>query len=276
MNIYDYFNSPDIAAHCASLNKQFKPWEKQVLIAMSHRPARERLAAYRALLPEAENAFVPENDRFDSLDLHQYLLNMLDYEEEKMRIFYRGHPRDGFYRGKAEEVYRPYVRSDCLAEYCSQPYRTYGQALRDLQDIYQDDPGSSKHHYSIIYEQIDTDFCYEADLELDGTLLRLMSHHPDEDKLGEQALMRRRGYVDLPTPFKKGDLLEAYNGFLKTTTLYLIEGFCYEDKETHQRLLMHGDGTDMTFSAYVLDGAHSHFDSHCQNYDLLRYIRNQR
>jgi len=194
MNIYDYFNSPDIAAHCLSVKKQFAPWEKQVLIAMSHRPLQERLAAYRTLLPEAENTIVPENDRHNPLDLHQYMLNMQDYEEEKMRTFYRGHPRGGFYRGKAEEIYRPYVRGECPAGYCSQPYRTYGQALCDLQDIYQDDPGSSRHRYTIVYEQIDTNLCYEADLELDGTLLRLMTHHPDEDEFGEQALMRRRGY----------------------------------------------------------------------------------
>lgn len=53
-DIYTYFNSPDVAEHCRRIGHIFTPLEKAVLIAMSERPASQRLDGYRALLPEAE------------------------------------------------------------------------------------------------------------------------------------------------------------------------------------------------------------------------------
>ena len=104
MDIYPYFNSPEIAAHCRKIGKEFSPKEQQILIAMSHRPMEEHVKGYRSLLPETEGMIIP-NEFFPKgmFDLHGYILNMLANEQRRTDRFLNGSATTSFYRAKAIE-----------------------------------------------------------------------------------------------------------------------------------------------------------------------------
>jgi hypothetical protein len=53
MNIYDFFNSPDVAEHCQSIGHKFNAVESAVMVFKSKsRTLAEKHVAYRAIIAE--------------------------------------------------------------------------------------------------------------------------------------------------------------------------------------------------------------------------------
>lgn len=273
MDIYPYFNSPEIAMHCREIGKEFSPGEKQMLIAMSHKPMEDRLNGYHALLPETEGIIHP-NDFFSTgmLDLHKYMLDMLTTEQRRVERLQNGNPAIGFYRAMASEQRERYSLSLDSPEYRSICYRTYTEAMNDLIERYQDKIGSFYYHFAIVYEEIGNGLTLKADIDHDGTIYRIQSNHNSFEELDEQTLRSTCGYIDLPTPFAKGDLVEVYDGFEKAGDLYVLDRFCYDDTERHAQLLKTGTDSDMVFHGYHMEKGFLRCHVGSTGYDTMRRV----
>ena len=49
MNIYDFFKSPDIAAHCKKIGHEFNSLEMAVIVDISGKPLKDKFAAWREI-----------------------------------------------------------------------------------------------------------------------------------------------------------------------------------------------------------------------------------
>jgi hypothetical protein len=82
MNIYDFFNSPDVAEHCQSIGQKWTPFEMAVIIGQSGRTMTEKHTAWRELIsdypdmPTVPNHIIPAYD-----SLHKTLSDLIAYEE---------------------------------------------------------------------------------------------------------------------------------------------------------------------------------------------------
>lgn len=84
MNIYEFFHSPDIAAHCQSINHQFSPLDMAIMVCLSEKKTlREKHAAYRQIIDEYPDMPIHRSVNFAARDsLHDYLRELIAYEEK--------------------------------------------------------------------------------------------------------------------------------------------------------------------------------------------------
>ena len=88
MNIYDYIDSPDVAAHCRKVGYAFDPIEMAVLINESRKTIEQKHAAYRALMDEYPDMSFHESVPFGKkYTLHTFLEALIEYEEKAIRDF---------------------------------------------------------------------------------------------------------------------------------------------------------------------------------------------
>jgi hypothetical protein len=94
MNIYDFFHSPDIAEHCRKIEHVFKPLDMAIIVAISDKPIKEKLAAYKAIITEYPDIPIHESLNFKAKpSLHEYLRELIErkgksLEDELNMIFF--------------------------------------------------------------------------------------------------------------------------------------------------------------------------------------------
>ena len=81
MNIFDFFNSPDVAAHCRSIGHALNSVESAVMINQSDsRTLAEKHAAYRAIIAEYPDMEIPEGNNHHHINsFHKSLEDIIIY-----------------------------------------------------------------------------------------------------------------------------------------------------------------------------------------------------
>jgi len=80
-------------------------------------------------------------------------------------------------------------------------------------------------------------------------------------------------YIDVPVPFKRGDLVEADRGFGDMGNVYVLKDTCKEYPR-HNKLIYRGDLMDMTANVYYERNGAVNCD--CMHfYPDLRYCRRE-
>lgn len=98
MNIFDFFSSQDIAAHCQSIGHTFNALEMAVLISWSHKPIKDKLTAWQWIIENCSDMPIHKNGYMDARDsLHEYLREVIVGEEKN---------RSDFYNCKSGQFYR--------------------------------------------------------------------------------------------------------------------------------------------------------------------------
>ena len=234
MNIYDFFISPDIIAHCEKIGHVFNSLEMAVIIANSEKTIKEKHAAWREIIAGYPDMPVHESLNFKAKEsLHDFLREFITWEEKYIADFYAPAPN---------VVYRSNIHySD---RECSKPDSCYSSAEKAWKAIYENydrQVNSKIISASIMKEFIDEDDYSQLWLNVDGEPLqyahrRNWSEVPDD--LGDI-------FIHIPVPFAKGDLVEYHGHDGKA---YVLMGLVHWQTgiNSYEKLLAGGgDGSDM-------------------------------
>ena len=264
MNIYDYFNSRDIAEHCRKIGHVFSTLDMAVIVANSNKTIREKHEAYREIIAGCPDMAVSERNCFDAQEsLHNYLRELIDWEEKTIAEFYT--PGEGV-------VYQAHVRyyDSCRCDH--ECYRTIPQALAAFNNKWEKADWENGKVTSVDIHKItvdtDTDERYfpYASFNSDGELIYFCEYERRPDPL-------EMIFIHLPLPFEKGDILEAWGEIFVLDWLPHWGGFGpkYEDRVSGKAEF--SDSSDMIgWGLYVGDNGVLYGD-HTGMYDSYKYYR---
>ena len=270
MNIYDFFNSPDVAEHCQSIGHQFNPIEMAVMIDKSEsRSLAEKHAAYRTIIAQYPDMEVKHRRGEHIKSFHEALEKGMAHEECAQDRFLLPEP------GVEYQATVYYKDDPDSVEF--ERFLSYEESLADVLDHLDDKdedppawPGKRPvfDDMSIIKKYLGSDDWIEAKITRSGDINRL--YHtaivPIKPDWAEYLLDR---YIDVPVPFKRGDLVEMDNaGWMGSAYVLSADILC------DRRRLFIADTSDMTASIfYELNGL---IQCECTHfYPDLRYCRRE-
>ena len=244
MNIYDFFNSPDVAEHCQSLGHTFNAVESAIMINQSDaRTLAEKHEAYKAIIAEYPDMELEEALNHGHIkSFHKALGDILTYEEKILDTFLTPEPGAVY----QTMFYYKTRRNPSGGEL----FTTFDNALSDAVNAINDDDKYSSH--CCIYKKFpDSEYYINARVH-SGKIIRLCDYgivarvprgRDDELELLESCC------VDIPVPFKQGDLLEISDelqgGFVSSPVVCVLQSLPKDNPKIAADLLSMGDISDM-------------------------------
>lgn len=288
MNIYEFINSKDIRAYCEKIGHTFNSMEAAFLIYQSqNHTLAEKHDAWKALIETMPDMVIEERlncPRYKSL--HDFLRQYMALENRLLTEFFQA-DRAWVYRfdpviplpwGKN---YSKYDEKDFERVTGEQVYHSFSDGLVLEKEDWEDSPFfyvekmricSGPHEPSaIICVRIDRD---GVPFEIDG-LRNIMT---DEENTLYDSFEGM--WIDVPTPFQKGDIVcKNHQKLGRTPEPFVLTSLC-TDKNTgsewkrYERLLKRGDTTDMFACGHGLSKSYEeicHKDT--ADYLSLEYFR---
>lgn len=280
MNIYAFFNSPDVAEYCQSIGHSFNAVESAVMISQSDsRTIAEKHAAYRAIIADYPDIKVPRGGDAYISSFHQALGDVIAYEEAILKRL--STPEPG-------AVYQANIYG-CARGLFSNCDKALADAFAYTQG--EEDAQESLDGEVFDYSRITINKKY-IDPENEKTISAVFS------RSGKMMSVRQTGviqwdendeydvfsllesiYIDIPIPFKRGDLVEVVGGHLFGRSalpyggVYVLKDTCREYKR-HEKMLYRSDLMDMTAEIFYEENGSvecevMHF------YPDLRYCRRE-
>jgi hypothetical protein len=274
VDIYSFINSSDVAAYCREINKTWNPFEMAVIIDRSHITISERHEAWRELLNNYPDTPIPSSVHYNSFDsLHKKLAEVIDFEERLLALFKK--PEQGAVYKYKNWLNDEYVRSSSV-------FSCVEQTFLDIKDS---DDRENASKLVVEKEYIDKKGKIEAHMDYDGNLYKISIEDIAPDKwfpdIDFDVLindMAGRFYIDIPTPFKRGDILTMRHSLF----LRIPQGFVFtldylyrDDQEFLARCYKGttGDGTDLVGWCYFVDEDGLLYDNHAHDHDCFEYYR---
>ena len=272
MDIYSFINSRDVAAHCRGINKVWTPFEMAVIIGRSRQPMTEKHEAWRELIADYPDMPTSKNIHYDSYDsFHKKLSEVIEYEECVLARFKM--PEQG-------AVYMYKVRWYGENKYSHSVFNSFETALADAKDRW-----NQTEAPEIIMEKVfaENRGCLEARLGYDGNLYYVGTHgdcsglFSDIDFHRELDLFMDMFYIDIPVPFKRGDILTIPTNPApgERDPIFVLDWIDCDDKERLARRLSggFGDGTDMIGWGFFVSDDGILYGDHTGYYDCFEYYR---
>jgi hypothetical protein len=260
MNIYDFFNSPDVAEHCQSIGHNFNALESAVMISQSDkRTLTEKHAAYRTIIAQYPDLEIPKAANHKHIkSFHQALGEVIVYEEQILEKLFAPEP------GTVYQASFRYKR-DCIGADEGRLYSTFEKALSDALGNYEDD-----RVVSVTINQRSPDsenrICLSAKISRSGEIMAVEDY-------GAGIALLDSCYIDVPVPFKRGDLVEGDHFGGDMGNVYVIQSICRDDPKLHS-MSFYGDLSDMFAEVHhEYDGSIGCDTMHF--YPDLRYCRRE-
>lgn len=277
MDIFSFLNSPDVAAHCRSIGHTFNAFECAVIINQCYtKTFEEKLAAYRAVINEYPDMEVPATHMHEehTKSFHKALDLIIASEDISLKDFMESKP-GAVYQVKLNH------KNDQYDSYERQVFSTYDKAHEYLlnmkkqsekSDVQYSDPKGEVTGMVIIKSLIDSgDTVFYAKLSILGEIINLDNYSKNMWNKNPTGLLDC--YINIPAPFKKGDLVETedYGGYMGN--LFVLQTLSC-DSEHHEKRLMYNDTSDMIAYVHYLNDGEVHCD-HIHFYPNLRYCRRE-
>jgi len=212
MNIYDFFNSPDVAAHCQSIGYTFNIVECAVIVYRSEkRTLKEKHEAYRAIIAEYPDIEFYTDGGEHIKSFHKALGKVIAIEERLLEKFLSTEP---------ETVYQSEVHV----------FLSYEKALADALEYC--DENLQKIVVDKIYLKSDSDEFNESiyvHVSSAGEIIEIgLNSLNDSDIFADfdhnASIFLYFLDIDIPVPFKAGDLVEnAMGGVYVLTDIVLTD-----------------------------------------------------
>jgi len=216
VDIYDFFNSPDVADYCRSLGHSFNSVESAVMINKSnYRTLTEKHAAYRTIIAEYPDMEILDNLHNEPIEsFHKSLEEAIIHDEfllaeflkpetgtvYQVKITYSG--RSSSYWGNYEELFTSY--EDAVTEIKK------AHELESEEEV----PSTISSHIKKNYIG-SRDYLY-AEVSPTGEVIRLYADcMPSRELYNKQidtSNFLDSFYINVPVPFKPGDLVEDLSG----------------------------------------------------------------
>jgi len=274
LNIYDFFNSPDVAEYCRSIGHTFNAVEAAVMVDNSNtRTFAEKLAAFRAIIAEYPDMELPKGNNHDyHKSFHKALGDLIIYEERKYARFMEVESNTVF-QARFKEKY-----DDGTDDFTFERniFSSYEKALADaLEYINSEHPASKQGILSGVWIRkifIDSVNYVEAKVSQKGEILKI-------DHNNKAAVSLENGidswllsiYIDVPVPFKRGDLVEIDDGSWMGDVYVLID-ICRDKTKQNAKWLYQQDLMDMTANVHY-ESKGSLYCGCMHFYPDLRYCR---
>jgi hypothetical protein len=260
MNIYDFFNSPDVAEYCRNIGHTFNAVESAVMVSQSNkRTLAEKLAAYRTIIAEYPDMELPRGNNHDYYEsFHKALGKFIIHEE---RIL------EKFIKPEHDAVYLPFIDREYYR--CTDIHKTYDKAINDaLKSV------ENGKKYTVEKKYLDSDKYFEAEFSKSGEILDVSGYYTDDMLKSEKEFdILSSIYIDVPVPFKRGDLVEVDDGGYMGN-VYVLLNLCRNDAEENSKRIYRSDLMDMTALVHYECGGL--VECECTHfYPDLRYCRRE-
>ena len=284
MDIYSFINSKDIAAHCREINHQFTPHEMAYIVYQSTRTIREKHAAWNEIINTVPDVEVPERrDDFHTISsyyesLHEFLRSYMDMENRMLKDF-KADADDAvfqfgvYYEGRSRNV----CKGNAV-------FSTLSAVFAAIKEDYMD-KDEKILRLQITKRQIDHDECGIIITTPEEEPIRIWSYYGDYWCEKDRDLFHHfeAMWVEIPTPFKRGDLLVC-SDLMNTTNLdsklvgaFVLERICYwnADEKCLEARRKIGNYTDMTAQVYWLDKGGRVSKAFMHAYQDMEYYRGE-
>lgn len=284
MNIYDYFNSRDIAAHCKSINHNFSGLEMAYIVWHSeYHTMAQKHSAWQEIIDSIPDEKLPKGSWVDDEMLHPFLKRYIKMEQDFLKNFPTSSDGVVFSYELNGSYDQCYIEDDHL-------YFDYHECLKSAAET--------------VADRIDTvlgvrivkrKICNSAEEDSERQIIRMNAKlqvmeideyvHKEEDSDDwrlEDAFMGF--WVMIPTPFKYGDIVtvnnlpgEANEPCVLSWIPYWTKGERGADytKTVNRFLDGYGDCSDMSTGIYKQDDAGEIYSDHGPNYLFLEYYRDE-
>ena len=204
LNIYDFFNSPDVAEYCKSINHTFNALESAIIINKNVRCTfEEKLAAYKTIIAQYPDMEIPKSCHYGHIkSFHKRLEGMITNYECFLEKFFSTEQKTVFqYRIKfTKDSYEPQWLDESIC------FATYKKALADgLKRIKDNDFSRGFLYMEIQKKYLNKIDCLSVVVNKSGKILNI---NACADAWSDWDDLLCSFYIDVPVPFKVGDLLE--------------------------------------------------------------------
>lgn len=279
LDIYSYINSPDVAKHCREVGKVWTPFEMAVLISWSQRHSiSEKHAAWCVLMDEYPDIPTPESRHFHSYDsFHEKLVEWMDHEEQTLALLKKAelgaiYTYKAWWHGKHKQDETYYTTYDKVWDAAREYWER--DEIREIviSKIFADDVGRIDAH-----ADYDGNI-YSVDAFCDGQTQLQWYPYLQADKALENyhdsSGLFNLPYLDVPVPFKRGDILISTENPLRDEEkrIIVLDRLDRDDAIVFARHLKDGDDSDMIAWGFSVDEDGSLYHDHFIHYDNLAYF----
>lgn len=293
VNIYDYFNSRDIAEHCRSTNYSFSAIEMAYLVWRSnHHTLEDKHTAWREIIDTMPDETFHHNWDFDDHTLHSFLRTYMRLQNEFINDFCttkKGYIFTYSVRYKKDACFGP---EDIF-------FDSYGACLNALKvNELDDDTYDEIAKVRITRHKLYSSYVSYREAQQEESIildkqLRIVALDPAVASEGEgRYLGLSYGFFEMwiaiPTPFRKGDIVidvDTHEEYSEKHLPFILESIPYwrknadngEDcEERIEHLLELGfDWTDMQEGVYFQDSNGEIYWDHAFHYLDLEYYRGE-
>ena len=245
-DVYDFFNSPDVAEHCKKLGKTFDALESAVLVYRCKKGSYEKKhEAFRAIISEYQDVYVePEEYRSRITSVHEALEHIIEDGEQRIKDFLKEEPGTLY----QATIWDPPVGGHRF-NFTKRPFKTYEEALSDALDIEgtfsKNAWGTRERTFDSVAMQklgLTKNKFHIATISPDGEIIDIYENdpflskseevfHADNEKwvnskYSEAACLLESANIKIPVPFKRGDIVEIndlFGTYQLNDTVYLIK-----------------------------------------------------
>ena len=181
-SIYDYFESPDIAKHCQSINHEFSPLDMAVIVDRSGKPLKDKHSAYRAIITDYHDMPIHESLNFEAKDsLHNYLRELISRNERVIEDFYTSGEGIAYYNSvilckKSRSPTEYYRESDYIYSSAERALAAF-KSSRDWENV-------AKPWANIFKVLVDMESYILAEFNTDGDMLDISANGKEKGWIG--------------------------------------------------------------------------------------------
>lgn len=263
MDIYKFFNSPDVAEHCRGIGHMFNAAESAVIVSQSksHSLA-EKHAAYREIIAEYPDMELPEGNNHKYIpSFHNALERMITYEEHHNVLLLADEP-GAVYLAEIHET-RGYESSshdlDLYANYnaaLSSAMKYVGSNYDErFYSVWERDK-STFMYFTIKKRYLGSDRYVVAEISGHGEIMGITNANMNIEDEGFAANLLSL-YIDVPVPFKRGDLVEMDGDGSWMGNVFVLKEICRDSErgDAKSSQILRSDLMDMTADVfYEMDG----------------------
>jgi len=260
MDIYSFLNSSDIAEHCRNIKHQFNVMETAFIINRSKKKAiKEKHAAYLEIINTMPDMEITE--RFNCQhysSLHDFLKKYIDVENNALKIFQSD---EGNVVYKFTHYYEPIKLGGIMFKEseADTPYSTLESVLAKMKIAKDEDDEINTTRFKVVKQWMDSekriivyftpnfepvncdavDYLYQSKCEYEYNIFSTFDGF----------------WIEIPTPFKKGDIVIGDEPICSLGKVFVLEHICYWEQpaETVYRWRNNSDSSDMLAYGYWLD-----------------------
>lgn len=286
MNIYEFFNSKDIAAHCKNIGHKFTALEMAYIISRSeYHTLEQKHNAWQYLIDHYPDEYLPEGKWLDDdgemvrkeRSLHKFLQHYIEIEQQFLADF-------------------PITRNEYVYEYAImysgeiryQPndmlydnYEACFAALKEDMETYTVGARITRRRLYVVPSEVGLD---EVTIHMNAALavMSVDSLQLDEDWAIKDGFSDM--WFHIPTPFQHGDLVTCNRVDKEKQEKFVLLHIPYWEEDERGRSMKWytdrlekegGDWTDMQTSVYKVDQDGDVYWAHGPNYLFLEYCRDE-